>query len=206
MNKRTLFSGLVAGGCLAGGLAVAALLPNACITNFASATFALPSGGSGNINNGVVSPNYGVKPGTDPYNVPNSFTAAICASDQPSLCMSAWKTTEPPTATVAESGGLVCFTISFSNCGNYSGFSVMITDVMPGNTQRADDTAGPASKLWVAGGLQPLGNIVWATGLAGPWYDTDSPVGQVGPLYFRWGFDHIGMHKTGYVRYCVSIL
>lgn len=181
----------------AAGPASAQLLANSCITNFASATFALPSGAAGA---------GGVKAGYDPFNVPNRFTFTICASDQPTLCMQAWKTAEPPAATVAEAGSLACFTISFSNCGNYSGFSVTITDVMPGNTMRADDAAGPGSKLWVAGGVGMYGCIGWATSMAGPWYCTDSPVGQEGPLYLRWIFGRIGMHKSGYVRYCVTIL
>jgi len=179
------------------GVARAALLPNSCITNFASATFSLPSGAEGT---------GGIKAGWDPFNVPNRFTFTICASDQPTLCMSASKTTEPTSATIAESGGLACFTISFSNCGNYSGFSVTITDVMPGNTMRADDSAGPGSKLWVAGGTGMFGCIGWATDLDGPWYCTDSPAGQSGPLYLRWIFARVGMHKSGYVRYCVTIL
>jgi hypothetical protein len=186
----------VALGLVAGG-AKAALLGNSCITNFATATFSLPSGAAGT---------GGIKAGRDRFNVPNSFTAAICASDTPSLCMKAWKTTEPPTASIAESGGLACFTISFLNCGNYSGFSVTVTDVMPGNTMRADDGAGPGSKMWVAEGAGQLGCIGWATAMSGPWYCTDSPVGQVGPLYLRWIFQRIGMGNSGYVRYCVTIL
>jgi uncharacterized repeat protein (TIGR01451 family) len=183
------------------GMAVparAALLANSCITNIATATFSLPSGAAGT---------GGIKAGVDQFNVPNRFTFTICASDQPTLCMSAWKTTEPPTATIAESGSLVCFTISFSNCGNYSGFGVVITDVMPGNTVKADDGAGPGSKMWAAGGLLPLGGLPWATDLNGPWYVSGEPsAGQNGPLYLRWLFGKVGMHKSGYVRYCVTIL
>ena len=183
---------VAAAAVLLAGSAGAMWQSGALLTNFVSATFSLPSGSAGG----------GVKAGVDPMNVPNLFTRWICVTDQPQLCMSAGKNVEPPTQTAAEVGNMVCFTVSFSNCGNYSAFGVTITDVMPVNTMHTG-----VSALWVAGHYQSFGCIGWATSMAGPWYCAGEPVaGQVGPLYLRWVLARVGMHKSGYVRYCVTIL
>ena len=184
---------VVAISLLAGGAVRAAstLGPGAILTNFVSATYALPSGAGGFET---------VRQCKDIYNVTCVQSRWICVSDQPQLCMSAWKTTEPVTASVAESGNLVCFSIGFCNCGSYSGFSVTITDAVPANTSMTAQT-----KVWVNGGYAPLGGPNWANSLAGPWYNTDV-TGQVGPLYMRWVITKVGMRKTGYIGYCVNIL
>ena len=183
--------------CLLNSGPVCALGANAILTNFVSATYALPSGAGGFET---------VRQCKDIYNVTCVQSRWICVSDQPQLCMQAWKNTEPVTQTIAESGNLVCFNIGFCNCGSYSGFNVTITDAVPANTSMADAAAGPVSKIWVNGGYTPLGGPVWSnTDLNGPWYNTDV-TGQVGPLYMRWVLTKVGMRKTGYIRYCVTIL
>ena len=187
-----------AAALLVGGMASAAssLVAGAILTNFVSATYALPSGAGGFET---------VRQCTDIYNVTCVQSRWICVSDQPQLCMQAWKMTEPVTQTVVESGNLVCFNIGFCNCGGYSGFNVTVTDAVPANTSMADAAAGPISKIWVNGGYTPLGGPTWANSLAGPWYTTDV-TGQIGPLYMRWILTKVGMRKTGYIRYCVTIL
>jgi hypothetical protein len=175
------------------------LQANALITNFVSATYALPSGAAGFGTN---------KTCFDIFNVACIQSRWICVTDIPQLCMSAWKLVNiptPPTTNVV-SGQLVCFEIGFCNCGSYSGFSVTLTDAIPANTVKADDAAGPPSKLWINGGYGNLGGPMWATAQGGPWYVTDSSAGQIGPLYMRWIFGRVGMRKTGFVRYCVTIL
>jgi hypothetical protein len=96
---------------------------------------------------------------------------------------------------------MVCFEIGFSNCGGMSGFSVLITDAMPGNVVKAPPQPG---SLWVSGGYGSVSSP-WSTSLGGPWI-TDANTGQVGPLYLRWLLGKVGLHQTGYVRYCVTVL
>lgn len=194
-NRVTTAAAVLVAGILAGNSAQA-LGPGAILTNFVSATYALPSGAGGFET---------VRQCKDIYNVTCVQSRWICVSDQPQLCMTAWKMTEPVTQTVVESGNLVCFNIGFCNCGSYSGFNVTITDAVPANTSMADAAAGPLSKIWVNGGYTPLGGPNWSNDLAGPWYNTDV-TGQVGPLYMRWVLTKVGMRKTGYIRYCVTIL
>jgi len=31
-------------------------------------------------------------------------------------------------------------------------------------------------------------------------------MGQIGPLYMRWLLSRVGMNKTGFVRYCLTVL
>jgi len=175
--------------------AARAIASGTLLTNFVSASFQLPSG----------------YPGTNYKGI--SQTSWILITDNPSLCMQSWKqatnivgtpmalTGTPPMPEAFAQTDFVCFTVSFSNCGGYSGFSVAITDVMPENTVRG--AAMPGS-VFARGGYGSA-SALWALSLAGPWLSTD-PVGQVGPLYLRWVLDHVGMHKTGYVRYCLTVL
>jgi len=193
MDSKAVKLALVVACLLAGGKAnaVSTLGPGAILTNFVSATYALPSGAGGFET---------VRQCKDIYNVTCVQSRWICVSDQPQLCMTAWKTTEPVTQTVAESGNLVCFSIGFCNCGSYSGFSVTITDAVPANTSMTAQT-----KVWVNGTFGSLGGPNWANSLGGPWYNTDV-TGQIGPLYMRWVLQKVGMKKTGYIGYCVNIL
>ena len=195
MARVTVVSALLA-GLLAGTEARAGILSGMLLTNFASATFALPSGAAGGE----------VIQGVDCINVPNSGTAWVLVTDQPQLCLQLWKAVTdirgaPLAANPVPGVDLVCFTISFSNCGAYSGFSVLLTDVMPANTVK--------SGVFILGGAWVDGNPSitprWATSLGGPWYGT-SNTGQVGVLYLRWLLGSIGMHRSGYIRYCVTVL
>jgi hypothetical protein len=95
----------------------------------------------------------------------------------------------------------LCFEIGFSNCGSVTGFSVYITDVLPANVVKAGSLPG---SLWVNGGYNSI-VTPWATSLGGTWY-TFSNTGLEAPLYMRWILGKVGLHKTGYVRYCVTVL
>jgi hypothetical protein len=170
----------------------AALSSGALITNFASATFSLPSGSAGDTIP-TMSPGF------------RSQTAAVLVTDLPQLCMGVWKraiqfgTWAPITG--AYPGNIVCFEIGFSNCGVNSGFSVVFYDSMPGNVVRAPSFPGSS---WVSGG----GGFItasWATSMAGPW-NTLSGAGQTAPHYLRWVMSQLGMGKSGFLRYCVTIL
>ncbi len=167
------------------------------LTNCATATYALPSGAGVNETD----------PGWNGFAVPNSCTAWVLVTDQPQLCLRLWKVgvefgTWAPT-TSQYPGNQVCFQIGFSNCGNFSAVSVHINDMMPSNVVRSPP---PIGQVWVTQNATPIsGSPLWATSLAGPWNAT-SPVGQLNPHYMRWILNRVGMHKTGYIRYCVTIL
>ena len=176
----------------------ASLSSGLLLTNFVSATFALIEGDGVDMSG----------PGVNVFIIPNSATAWVIIVDTPQLCMEGWKraiadgsgTPLPPPGTRAP-GDLLCFEIGFSNCGEFTGFSVTITDVLPANVVKAATMPGG---LWVNGGYQSI-LTPWATALGGPWY-TFSNTGLVQPLYMRWLLGKVGLHKTGYVRYCVTVL
>jgi len=192
-NRTGILGAVLAVAMVAGGMAHAVAGSGwPILTNFVSASYALPSGAPGFET---------VKACRDTFNVPCLPSRWICVSDQPQLCMQAWKNTVPVTMTVAETGNMVCFNIGFCNCGSYSGFNVTITDMVPLNTQWSDQP----TMIWVNGGYIPLGGPNWANSLGGPWYNTVAD-GQAGPLYMRWVLTKVGMRKTGYIRYCVTIL
>ena len=166
------------------------------LTNFVSASYALPGG------TWVED----TDTGRNSINVPNGASAWVLVTDTPQLAFRIWKyasdwSGNPLVPAQQYSGGAVCFTIGFSNSGNYSGWAVTITDVMPANMERS---AGGMSFYAVGAGTTLTGNY-WATSLAGPW-NTGSPAGVDGPLYMRWIINRVGMHKTGAIRYCGTIL
>lgn len=164
------------------------------LTSFASATYSYPSGLGATA----------TSPGLDANGYALSATSWGLVTDQPQLCMKSWKVpTDLAGAPLAGSysGSAVVYTVGFSNCGSFSGFSVKITDILPGNVVRGASLPG---EIWVKGGGSPV-FVGWATSMAGPWLQT-TPEGQVAPHYIRWILDRVGMHKTGYVRYVVTIL
>jgi hypothetical protein len=168
------------------------------LTNFMTVTFALPSG------TGVDH----TDPGVSMINIPNAASAWVLVTDSPQMCIAGWKTFlsdgngTPLSAPAGRyPGDLLCFQIGFSNCGSFTGWSVHITDVLPANVVKAASQPG---SMWVSGGYQTI-QTPWATSLGGPWY-TYSNTGLVAPLYMRWLLGRVGMHKTGYVRYCVTVL
>ncbi len=188
---------------LAGGRAWGIISSGLLLTNFTTATYALPSG------SGVDTTDTGVSC----INIANSASAWVLVTDAPQLCMKLWKTaikdangtayTGPYPATL---GGvypqtMVCFQIGFSNCGGFTGFSVTVTDMLPTNVVKGQSLPG---SVWVMGGYGSIATP-WASTLAGPWY-TGSNMGQVAPMYMRWLLGRVGMGKTGYIRYCVTVL
>jgi len=176
--------------------AQALLTSGQLLTNFASATFNLPSRGQALDTDG----------GTNLFNIPNSQTAWVLITDSPQLCMKLWKKpmdTNWNPITSQFPGGKVCFQISFSNCGGYSGFSVMLTDVLPANVTMS--TVGGGGAFWISGGYGTISSI-WATSLGGPWISGVTNTGLTAPLYMRWILGHVGMGKSGYVRYCATVI
>lgn len=203
MKRARLLTGLAwgvasVGLLLAAGRARGGITSGQLLTNFASATFNLPGGA--NVKGEE-------QPGMNPVNWPNAATAWVLITDQPTLCLAIRKTaidcvTAAP-ITGAYPGASLCFQISFSNCGNFSGWSVLFTDVLPTNVTKQN---GPVGPIWAATGGHPPSGVTpsWASTLLGPWYST-SNLGQVSPMYMRWLMTRIGMHKTGYIRYQVLI-
>lgn len=182
-------------GLLVGGRALG-LSSGTLLTNFVSASFALPGG------TWVED----TDTGRNSINVPNGASCWCLVTDTPQLAFRIWKyatdwSGNPLSPAQQYAGGAVCFTIGFSNSGNYSGWSVTITDVMPANMERS---AGGMTFYAIGAGTTLTGNY-WATSLAGPW-NTGSPAGVDGPLYMRWIINRVGMHKTGAIRYCGTIL
>ncbi|MEK7767999.1 MAG: hypothetical protein AAB368_17340 [bacterium] len=188
--KRFLLGLALAGALAWSGAAGAALVGYTLFTNYVSATYSLPSGVPGG----------GTQPGFNPINVPNGQTAWVYVTDQPQLCFMIMKTADVANAA---SGDKVCYTISYSNCGNYTVQSVTLTDVVPCNTIKSTLPA----LYW---GQNSVPSATWATSLAGPW-NTSSPNGlspcapPTPALYLRWIFSGVTMHKTGYIKYCVTV-
>jgi len=188
---------------LAGGRALGAVSSGLLLTNFTSATYALPSG------SGVETTDTGISC----LNIANGASAWVLVTDAPQLCMKLWKTaisdasgTPNPTPYPATlmgkyPGDMVCFQIGFSNCGGFTGFSVTITDLLPYWVVKGQSLPG---SVWVNGGYGSIGTP-WASSLSGPWY-LGTNMGQVAPLYMRWLLGKVGYGKTGYIRYCVTIL
>jgi hypothetical protein len=197
---RLVLAVAVAGVLFPGHGARAALTSGMLLTNFASATFSLPSGSAGTEVSG----------GKNPMNIPNSQTAWVLVTDLPQLCMKLWKQAtniQGAPLVPAEAYGqtdLVCFTISFTNCTGLSAWTITVTDIMPGNTVKSGVFIN--APVWTRG----TGNTItpqWATDLTGPWYGPSVPnAGQLGPLYLRWLLQYVGMYKSGYIRYCLTIL
>lgn len=195
MHRRIFRMAVLAVGLLAGMRAYAPLSSGQLLTNFASATYSLSSGGAGGP----------VEGGINAIGLDNSQTAWVIVTDTPQLCLQLWKQATDmqgvPITTPQPAGTRVCFTISFSNCGAFTGWSVMITDVLPENTQKCCPFI--PSGLWVSGGTTP--SYRWADSLSGPWAGFGDN-GRTSPLYMRWVLSMVGLHKTGYIRYCVTIL
>ena len=196
-SQRVMTSMLAAVGLLCAGSARAAVSSGLLLTNFTSATYALPSG------SGV----FETDPGVNLINIANSASCWTLVTDAPQLCMKLWKTAlsdpngTPLGAAGRYPGDLLCFQIGFSNCGGFTGWNVHITDVLPANVVKTTSYPG---NLWVSGGWGGQG-ISWASSLNGPWQAT-SNMGQVAPMYMRWILTKVGMNKTGYIRYCVTVL
>lgn len=172
----------------------AALASGMLLTNFVSATFSFPNGLSSNVS----------LPGLYANGSPRSATTRTLVTDQPSLCMRTWKTARDTAGTPLAglyAGSAVTYEVSFSNCGSASAFSVKITDILPAGVMRGDTVA---DSLWIGGGGSAV-FVGWATSISGPWLETP-PAGQPGPHYARWILDHVGQHRTGFVRYVVTIL
>lgn len=186
---------LAVGLAVVAGRAGALLTSGQLMTNFASATYSLPSGAAGQDSD----------PGVNGLNVGNSASAWVIATDAPQLCLALFKYPSDPSGVPQVAGNYpgdyVCFTIGFSNCGAYTASAVTVTDLMPGNTIKGPT---PPASFWFAGGSGGAPTPSWATDMTGPWLST-TPNSQVGPIYLRWIVPRIGYHKTGYIRYCVTI-
>lgn len=196
-RSRLAAAGIVlAWSLLPAGHAVAVVSSGLLLTNFLSATYALPSGA------GVDEYKTGIGIGS----VPNSASAWVLAGTAPALCMASWKLVRADGSGAQfanpgpESGDTLCFEIGFSNCGTVSGFAVTVTDALPANVTASQSVPGG---VWVCGGgAAPF--VGWASSLAGPW-NTGSWEGQQAPAYLRWVLDRVGMHKSGFIRYCAVV-
>ena len=186
---------MAAAAILVGSRGLASVSSGQLLTNFASATFNLPSGGAAG----------DVDTGTNNFGVQNSSTGWVLVTDSPQLCMVLWKkgtdTTWNP-ITGQYPGTAVCFQIGFSNCGGQSGWAVTVTDVLPANVVKGN---APPGQFWVSGGFGGTFSPSSATSLAGPWF-TGTNTGLTAPLYMRWVIGMVGMHKSGYIRYCATII
>ncbi len=171
------------------------LSSGALLTNCASATYMLPGGAQ-------VGQQY-VIPGVSNINLPQTQCVQVEVTDNPQLCMQLWKTAIDYSGALLTGtlpGAGACFQISFSNCGADSAFSVTFTDVLPANVVKAAPQPG---SIWVSGGTT-YSFVGWATTLLGPWY-TYTNTGKSAPLYMRWILGYVGMHKSGYIKYCVTV-
>lgn len=102
-----------------------------------------------------------------------------------------------PTTVAAATGGLITYTISFSNGGFSTAFYVTLNDALP----NSDGVwfQGIVSK-WSSVGL-PAGS--WSTnGVA--WWPGEPPTGQQGPVRLRWIVPSLSIGASGIITYVVS--
>lgn len=111
---------------------------------------------------------------------------------------------EDPKPLVAKAGDLVEYRIAFSNTSDESAFSLLVT-TSPGSFLNRVRSALPTGAVWVSGTATPVQLVIWSNNLSGPWLNV-SPAGQMEPHYARWILTTIGMRRSGYIRYCVTIL
>ena len=152
-------------------------------------------------------------PGKSPLNIANSASAWVVVTDEPQLCFSLDKVAQkrPPLWTLtpqASPGERLCFTVSFSNCGTQTVYTVNIRDRTPANVIMESPWL---PVFWVG---QPNATV------SIEWYEIGSDVpsndpiaGQVGPIDLDMTFyitdpfaPGITIGVSGYINYCVTVL
>lgn len=128
-----------------------------------------------------------------PYEMSYAATANALVSNP---CITVAQHSDPM---VANAGGLVQFSIAFSNCSGFaSSYNLVATELVPDNMAYAGGrevlSPGPGG-VWA---------MSWKTPLS-PWTNGPAPTGQGGPVYLRWCLTMLGIGKTAFVGYGARI-
>jgi len=162
---------------LASGRAAASTSDGSLITNIASATYQVVSGGA------VV---------VAGYNVSYAATRTVLIQDP---CLLLQKTATP---TQQSPGALVTFSICIVNCSlTGSAFGVTITDRLPTNMGYSTPSYASWGGLWVNSSSPD--QVTWTAG--------EPPVGQNAPFYMRWVLPGVlGIGRSACISYQASVL
>ena len=175
MSKRIVPVLAVMGALLAGGRAWGFLDTGTLLTNAASATYMAGSQGT---------------------SVTYSATAKILIAN-PAIYI--WKDNTP--TYVGTLGGVVRFTICFSNGGANSAFNMLIFDRLPPATTLV--SCGLADYQAYAMGTSIT--VASAPSMAGPWTAFTPPGACVPNLVYRWQVGMMGIGTTGCISFNVQI-
>ncbi len=115
-----------------------------------------------------------------------------------------WKQVAP--TVVGSAGGLVTYTLCFSNGGANTAFNVTIVDRWPNNAYWVDCTAVNYS-AWVGGGATITGT--WTTAVPGVNASAlCPPSGYAGPatgMFFEWVVSPMGIGYSGCITFTLSL-
>lgn len=178
----------------ASGEAWAFLDTGTLLTNSASATYG--AGTPGNYQQSSIS---------------YSATAKILVAN-PAVFL--WKDIEGPTCVTATAGGMITFSICFSNGGANSAFNVTVKDRLPNSTFWMGQLMYDSWYIDLAGASQTL-TAWYATAANGTWLQgayPGPPAGCGGPTtasnncpYLQWVVPALGVGRSGCVRFMVSV-
>jgi uncharacterized repeat protein (TIGR01451 family) len=178
MSKRIVPVLAVMGALLAGGRAWGFLDTGTLLTNAASATYMAGSQGT---------------------SVTYSATAKILIAN-PAIYI--WKDNTP--TYVGTLGGVVRFTICFSNGGANSAFNMLIFDHLPPNTGVLGCGAADYQGYAVGTTLQGM----YGNSINGPWTNFTPPgtcPPQTAAIWLRWQVGMMGIGTTGCVSFNATI-
>ena len=161
---------------LASGRGVASTSDGSLITNIASATFQVVSGGA------VV---------VAGYTVSYAATRTVLIQDP---CLLLRKAANP---TQQVPGSSVTFTVCIVNCSlTGSAFGVTITDQLPTNMTYLAPSYSSWGGLWVNSSSPD--QVTWTAG--------EAPNGQAAPFYLRWVLPGVlGIGKSACITYAASV-
>jgi uncharacterized repeat protein (TIGR01451 family) len=108
-----------------------------------------------------------------------------------------------PGGTVS-AGGLLTYTVSWSNAGVATIAALTITDTLPDGTT----VVSPSLAFWGQPdgmGAPSLVSAAWSTALGGPWVSGEPPGGSGTPLFLRWVVDRVVPGASGFLRFRAGI-
>jgi len=97
-------------------------------------------------------------------------------------------------------GGVLTYTVSWSNAGTATVTALTITDTLPNGCAYAS----PSLDFWAqsdSAGTPSLVSAGWATSSAGPWTDGEPADGSPVPLFLRWVVDRAAPGRSGFLSF-----
>jgi uncharacterized repeat protein (TIGR01451 family) len=131
-----------------------------------------------------------------------SATAKILVAN-PSVFL--WKDVTP-TQVLASVGGLVQFTICFSNGGANTAFNLTINDKLPNNTYWWNSHSSWFTNL--SGAVDTTTVVPWwsTSSATGPWNPPGTlNIGQGQPLWIQWTVPNMGVGMSGCIQFTASV-